>query len=243
MNYALILAGGTGQRMKTSGMPKQFLDVYGKPIIIYTLEAFEHNTYIDEIVIPCNEAWIEYMKGLVQRYNLKKVKHIIRGGADRMGSVNAGLNALPQEADERDVVIIHDGVRPLIQDEIICKNVEVAIEKGNAMTVRPNTETVVVTENRFAQWADFKKRDVTYTLTSPQSFRLRELREKMKEVEHLSNESEIPLLDVSLVYARSGEHINLVIESGNNLKITTPEDYYYLKAYLELQESKHILGV
>lgn len=111
------------------------------------------------------------------------------------------------------------------------------------MTVRANIETVVVTEDMSAKWDDFKDRTITYTLTAPQSFQATELLSVLKTVEDLNNDGEMPLLDVSLMYARLGKQVYMVVEEGNNLKITTPEDYYYLKSYFELQESKHILGV
>ena len=243
MNIALILAGGTGQRMKTSGMPKQFLEVYGKPIIIYTLEAFQQNEWIDEIVIPCNKGWIGYLRALVSRFQITKVKRIVEGGSDRTGSVLAGLRAMGGEPGEDDIVVIHDGVRPLIQQETIDKNIETARQYGNAMTVRANVETIVVTETTSAVWSDFKDRNIAYTLTSPQSFRAKELMEALEEAKGLENDALMPLLDASLVYARLGKEVHLVVEDGNNIKITTPEDYYYLKAQFELQESKHILGV
>ena len=243
MNYAIILAGGTGQRMRQSGMPKQFLDVYGKPIIVYTLETFQACEDVDEIIIPCNSDWLDHMQGLVKKYHLSKVKHVICGGADRMGSVWAGIREIEDTIMEDDVVVIHDGVRPLVEDAVIRENVKVAQTKGNAMTVRANIETVVVTENDVAVWEDFKDRNLTYTLTAPQSFRANELIQTLEEAQKMETENAIPLLDVSMAYARLGKQVHLVVEKGNNLKITTPEDYYYLKAYLELQESRHILGV
>ena len=91
MNYGLILAGGVGQRMRSSGMPKQFLEVFGKPIIIYTLEKFEWCKDIDEIIIVCNAAWIDYLNNLIKRYDMKKVKAIISGGKDRQDSVLNGI--------------------------------------------------------------------------------------------------------------------------------------------------------
>mgnify|MGYP002511473061 CR=1 FL=1 len=229
--------------MRQSGMPKQFLDVYGKPIIIYTLEAFQENALIDEIIIPCNASWMDYLRSLIDRYQITKVKHIVAGGKDRNDSIWAGLNTVAALLGEQDIIVIHDGVRPLIQQETIDKNIEIAKKHGNAMTVRANIETVVVTEEMSAKWDDFKNRNITYTLTAPQSFQAAELLSVLKEIEALKDDSEIPLLDVSLMYARLGKRVYMVIEEGNNLKITTPEDYYYLKSYFELRESKHILGV
>lgn len=243
MNYAIILAGGTGQRMNRSGMPKQFLELYGKPIIIYTLEVFQKNDSIDQIIIPCNGEWIDHLKQLVSKYQIHKVTHIVPGGTDRAHSVQVGLDVIADAVTDHDIIMIHDGVRPLIQQSTIQKNIETARRFGNAMTVHANIETVVVTEDDFAKWDDFKNRSMTYTLTAPQTFRARELFDTLSEASKLRKETSLPLLDVSMIYASLGKDVYLVKETGNNLKITTPEDYYYLKAYLESQESKHIWGV
>lgn len=244
MNYAIILAGGTGQRMKRSGMPKQFLEVYGKPIIVYTLEEFDKNEMIDRIVIPCNENWIDHMKLLINKYQIKKVCYIIPGGKDRSSSVSAGVNLIADMAGDLDLAVIHDGVRPLIQQETINKNIETASIYGNAVTVHANIETVVITETDSAQWDNFQNRNITYTLTAPQTFRIKEMKSMLEKAKNLrDDENSMPLLDTALIYAKFGKKLHLVFEKGNNLKITTPEDYYYLRAYLELQESKHILGV
>lgn len=243
MVSAIILAGGTGARMRTKGLPKQFLSLYGKPIIIYTLETFDQCEQVDEIIIPCNKDWIDHMKELVKKFNLRKVRAVISGGSDRTMSVVNGLRAVSAISDlkEDDIVLIHDGVRPLVKESTILENIKVAREKGNAMTVKRNIETVVVTEEQTAHIADFKNRDNTYTLTAPQSFRTKECLE-IYENALKDPDAKIPL-DTALLYGQLGREIHLVVEEGLNLKVTTPEDFYYLKSYLELQESINILGV
>ena len=241
MITAVILAGGAGVRMRSHGMPKQFLTLYGKPIICYTLEVFEQCGLVDQIIIPCNSGWISYMEDIVAKYHFRKVKKIVAGGKDRQGSVMEALKALEDPGPD-DIVLIHDGVRPLVERETILENIRVAREKGNAMTVKQNTETVVVTKTEAATMEDFKNRNITYTLTSPQTFRVQELLEAYRSVRDTCGEG-VPLLDASLMYAYLGKEVYLVKETGMNLKITTPEDFYYLRAYLELQENKEILGV
>ena len=238
---AIILAGGTGQRMKTNGLPKQFLSLFGKPIICFTIEKFENCPDVDQIVIPCNSEWIDHMRKLVDRFNFKKVIAVIPGGKDRQESVTKGLSVLDDPSDE-DIVLIHDGVRPLVMPEIISENIRVARENGNAMTVKQNIETVVVTEKDTADFEDFKNRDNTYVLTAPQTFRVNELLEVYNQCEGVEPNG-VPLLDASLMYAYLGKKVFLVKETGLNLKITTPEDFYYLRSYLELQENKNIFGV
>lgn len=241
MVTAIILAGGAGVRMRSRGLPKQFLALYGKPVICYTLDVFEQCQQIDQIIVPCKSDWINYMSDIIRKYNFHKVKKIVAGGTNRQESIMHALNVL-ENSEPNDIVLIHDGVRPLVSVETIMENIRVAQEKGNAMTVKQNTETVVVTQTEYAVIDDFKNRDITYTLTSPQTFRVQELIEVFQSTDY-GEKYDMPLLDASLLYAYLGKKVYLVKESGLNLKITTPEDFYYLRAYLELQENKEILGV
>lgn len=243
MNYALILAGGVGQRMRNSGMPKQFLEVYGKPIIIYTLQKFERCDDVDEVVISCNAVWMDHMKDLVKRYGIKKVKNnIIAGGKDRQDSVLNGIKQIVKiGGKDDDIVIIHDGVRPLIETAIISENVRVAKKYGSAMTVRPVIESVVITNDNTAKFQDFMKRDDTYSLTAPQTFKLKSIIDTYRDTKNV--DQPIPLLDTALAYTFLGNDVHLVKESNHNLKITTPEDYYILKAMLELEENKFVFGL
>lgn len=242
MNYGLILAGGTGQRMRTSGMPKQFLMVYGKPIIIYTIEKFVTCQDIDEIVVACNPQYIDYFNDLLSKYPMAKKISIISGGKDRQGSVQNGVDFIYNNGgSDKDVVVIHDGVRPLIERDVISENVRVAMKKGCAMTVKPVIESVVICNGDNAKFEDFKKRDDTYSLTSPQSFQLSVLVKAYKDVEGV--DAPIPLLDAALAYTYMGHEIPLIKEYNHNIKITTPEDYYILKALVELQENKNVFGL
>lgn len=242
MNYAIILAGGVGQRMRSSGMPKQFLEVFNKPIIIYTLEKFIECDDIDKIIIACNTGWKDHMTMLINKYNLKKIAAVVNGGKDRQSSIENGLKYIAtcsQNAD--DLVVIHDGVRPLIQSSIISENIRVAYKYGSAMTVRPVIESVVITGESEARFQDFKKRDDTYSLTSPQTFKIDLLKETYANTNNIN--SPFPLLDTALAYTYLGNTIHIVKENNQNIKITTPEDYYIFKAILELEENKYVFGL
>lgn len=242
MNYGLILAGGTGQRMRSSGMPKQFLMVYGKPIIIYTVEKFVACKDIDSIIIACNPQYTDYMKNLLATYPMAKKIEVISGGKNRQKSIQNGVGFIyDHNGDENDIVVVHDGVRPLIEENIISENIRVAQKKGSAMTVKPAIESVIITSKEQASFSDFKKRDDTYSLTSPQTFKLSVLLKAYQDVEGM--ESPIPLLDAALAYTYVGNEIPLVKEYNHNIKITTPEDYYILKALVELQENKNVFGL
>lgn len=243
MNYAIILAAGVGQRMRNGGLPKQFLKLMGKPIVVYTLEKFEQCNAIDKVVIVCHGGYIDYMQQLMDLYQIKKVAKIIVGGNDRQNSLKRGLDEIALlGAEDEDIVVIHDGVRPLVSQTTLNENIRVAKQHGCAITVHPVTETVVITETEEAKMEDFKKRADTYSMTAPQSFQLKIIKEAYKKIDSMK-QGEIPLLDAAMVYAQTGGEVHLVKEQGANIKITTPEDFYFLKAILELEENKYIFGL
>lgn len=243
MNYAIILAAGVGQRMRNGGLPKQFLKLMGKPIVIYTLEKFEQCDEIDKVIVVCHGSYTDYMQNLLNLYQIKKVEKIIVGGSDRQSSLQRGLDEIiALGGSDEDIVVIHDGVRPLVSPTIIHENIRVAKQYGCAITVHPVTETVVITENEDAQMENFKKRADTYSMTAPQTFQLGKITEAYKKTNNMEQD-EMPLLDAAMVYAKLGGDVHLVKEQGANIKITTPEDYYFLKAMLELEENKYVFGL
>lgn len=243
MNHALILAAGVGQRMRNGGLPKQFLKLNDKPIVIYTLEKFEQNEDIDDIVIVCHGNYVEYMEKLVSVYQIRKATRIIVGGSDRQSSVKRGLETIVENGGlPDDIVVIHDGVRPLVTNNTIYENVRIANLTGCAITVHPVTESVVVTDKENIEIDDFKKRAATYSMTAPQSFRLGIISDLYTNLEE-NSKAGVPLLDAAMVYANAGGEVHMVKEQSPNIKITTPEDYYILKAILEMEEQKYIFGL
>ena len=146
-NIAVIFAGGSGVRMNTRAKPKQFLEMNGKPIIVHTLEYFQNNRDIAGIVIACIEQWMNYMGELAKKYHLEKIVKIVKGGSTGQESIYNGLCAVKELYPLDDVaVLVHDGVRPLITDDLITRNIETVWLYGSAITVTPVTETVVVSE-------------------------------------------------------------------------------------------------
>lgn len=243
MNYAIILAAGVGQRMRNGGLPKQFLQLMGKPIVVYTLEKFEQTDDIDKVIIVCHGSYVEQMQKLLNPYQLNKAEKIIVGGNNRQNSIQRGLDAIKQMGgQDNDIVVIHDGVRPLVNITTIQENIRVAKQFGCAVTVHPVTESVVITKSEVAELSDFKKRADTYSLTAPQSFQLGKIIDAYRKTEDI-DEGELPLLDAAMVYAKAGGEVHLVKEQGSNIKITTAEDFYFLKAILELEENKYIFGL
>lgn len=243
MNYAIILAAGVGQRMRNGGMPKQFLKLMGKPIIIYTLEKFEESKEIDQVIVVCHGGYVEHMQNIIQLHQISKADKVIVGGNDRQSSLKRGLETVLENGGcPEDVVVIHDGVRPLLNLSTIQENIRVARQYGCAVTVHPVTETVVITDTEEADIADFKKRTDTYSMTSPQTFQLGKITEAYEKTDRMEQMG-MPLLDAAMVYAKAGGEVHLVKEQGANIKITTPEDYYFLKAMLELEENKFVFGL
>lgn len=243
MNFAIVLAAGVGQRMRNGGLPKQFLKLMGKPIVAYTLEKFEESNEIDRIIVVCHGSYIEDMENILKLYQIEKASKVIVGGNDRQGSLQRGLTAVLDDGGEaEDIVVIHDGVRPLVDISTIHENIHIAMRYGCAVTVHPVTETVVVTDTDEAGITDFKKRTATYSMTAPQSFQLGRITEAYRKI-MTSEERDIPLLDAAMVYAQAGGEVHLVKEHGVNIKITTPEDFYFLKAVFELEENKYVFGL
>ena len=176
MNYALIFAGGTGQRMNTKNKPKQFLELNSKPIIIHTIEHFENHPMIDGIVVVCLKDWIPYMNTLLQKFCIKKVLSVVEGGDTGQHSIRNGLLALyeNESVPKNSIVLIHDGVRPLINESIITDNIECVKKNGNSVTVTPAIETIIsVTENN--EINEVMDRSVCRMARAPQCFILQDI--------------------------------------------------------------------
>lgn len=242
MNIAVIFAGGAGTRMNSRGKPKQFLEVNGKPIIIHTLEIFEENTNIDAIVIACIENAIEHMQQLAMKHNLKKIKKIVPGGDTGQMSIYHGLCAAQEVAGkyaDSAIVLIHDGVRPMIDGQVIDDNIESVRQFGSAVTAAASKETVVlVDEKGFIE--DATNRAVTRIAKAPQSFYLKEV----LEVERLAiKEGKKNVIDTCTLMHMYGKPIHVIEGSSENIKVTTPDDFYTLRALLQARENSQIYGL
>ena len=147
MNIAIIFAGGSGTRMKTHGLPKQFLKIEGKTIIVKTLENFEINKQIDKIYIACKEDWIDYLREEIEQSGIRKVAKIVKGGESGQESIFNALYAAYEENPKDSIVLIHDGVRPFISQELINQNIEDVKKYGTSITVTPCFETAIQSSN------------------------------------------------------------------------------------------------
>lgn len=238
MTTALIFAGGTGKRMNSRSKPKQFLEMHGKPIIIYTLEHFEYHDEIDTIVVVCIENWIEELKGLLKRYGITKVKTIIPGGATGHDSIYSGLRVMKEFSAERDIVLIHDGVRPLINAELITQNIEAVKKYGSAITSEAARESVVCSEDG-ENISQVPPRAQIYTAKAPQSFYYGEILSLYER----AHEDGIKSIDSSHLCSIYHEPMHLVKSTKNNIKITEPADFYIYRALYEALEGQQVFGI
>lgn len=237
MNIAVIFAGGTGTRMKSRTVPKQFLKLHGKEIIIYTIQIFENNLNIDKIVVVCVEGWIDYLKNRLKEYNIHKVCGIVSGGNSGQESIYIGLDyAKKFIKNDDDIVLIHDGVRPLINDEIINKNIESVIHNGSAITVNSSIETILQSKNGI-KINEVYKRDQCYVARAPQSFYFKDIYELHMRAR---NENREDFIDSASMFKFYGKELYAVEGPRENIKITTPMDYYLFRAIIEAKENSQI---
>ena len=136
MNIALILAGGTDSRFKMD-IPKQFVNVNNRPIIVYTLEAFQNHPEIDEIIVTCLDGWQEMVRAYGKQFNISKLKNIISGGRDAQESTYKGLQQIKSKMDKGDIVVVHDAIRPMVTEEIISKSIDMCRKKGMGVAATP----------------------------------------------------------------------------------------------------------
>lgn len=239
MNIAMIFAGGTGKRMQTTAVPKQFLELYNKPIIIYTLEKFENCDSVDGIVISCLESWIPKLRKMLQRYHITKVAGIVPGGATGQESIYNGLKKVKELYPENDtVVLIHDGVRPLIDSETINANIESVIKNGNAITVTSAIETIVQ-ENNDHHIEKIIDRKECQLARAPQSFYLKDI---LDAHEKAVSEDQHNFIDSATMMKHYGHDLYTVSGPVNNIKITSPIDFYIFKALLDAENSMQAMG-
>ena len=237
MNVAVIFAGGTGQRMNTKTTPKQFLKLHGKEIIIYTLECFEHHPEIDKIVVVCLEPWIPKLRKLLERNGIEKVTSIVPGGESGQGSIRNGIYEAARLFPEDSIVLIHDGVRPLLDDETITSCIACVREHGSAITVVPATETIVQEEN--GKIYNMIDRHSCRIARAPQCFYLGEIKRAHERAQADGRED---FIDSAYLMSNYGHDLYVVEGGSENIKITTPPDFYIFRAITDARESSQILG-
>lgn len=237
MNIAIIFAGGTGTRMKTKDKPKQFLAVHGKPIIVHTLDVFQKHQEIDGIIVSCIGEWIPYMEELAYYYRLDKIKAIVQGGDTGQLSIYNGL----KEAEkiyglDQHIVLIHDGVRPLITDELITRNIETVKKCGSSITCSSAQETFVIL-NEEKEVSQIPQRDLSKCAKAPQCFYLKDLLEKheLALADGYNN-----MIDSCTLMRHYGMKLAVTECGTDNIKITTPNDFYIFRALYDARENQQL---
>lgn len=223
--------------MNTKSRPKQFLEFRGKPIIIYTLELFDNHPEIDGIVIACLDEWIPYLQKMIRKFEINKVQAIVPGGETGQDSIRAGLEAAESFGRNDSIVLIHDGVRPLITEQTITDNIESVQKFGSSITCIPATETFIV--SRKDGGLDIPTRGDSHIARAPQSFRLGDI---LSAHRRAVDEGRHDFIDSCSMMSHYGYKLHTIEGPIENIKITTPTDYFIFKAMIDVHENQQIFG-
>lgn len=232
MNIALIIAGGSGNRMHQD-IPKQFLTVNEKPVIVYTLEAFQRHKEIDVIAVVCIQGWEKILQAYANQFNITKLQHIVAGGSCGQESIRNGVLTLEKLYSDEDIVLIHDAIRPLVSDEIITDCIIKTKEYGSAIAAIPCAEAMLITDDQMKSKEIFFRDNLKRTQT-PQGFPLK----KLCDMHRLALERGIANSVASCtLMIELGETVYFSKGSEKNIKLTTVEDIDIFKALLLAKRS------
>ncbi|MDD3138677.1 MAG: IspD/TarI family cytidylyltransferase [Lachnospiraceae bacterium] len=233
MNIAMLIAGGSGQRMKQD-IPKQFINVNDRPVIVYTLEAFQRHPNIDAIAVVCLEGWEEILKAYAKQFNITKLKWIFPGGENGQTSLKNGIMGLREVANEEDMVLIHDAIRPMVSPEIISDNISCCMQHGSAITVIPCAEAMLMTGDRESSGKAVPRDQLARTQT-PQAFYLKKLVWAHEEAAARGIKNSIATCTLMI---ELGEKVYFSTGSEKNLKLTTTDDIEIFKALLHSKKDE-----
>lgn len=237
MNIGVIFAGGVGARIHSKDKPKQFLEMYNKPIIIHTLEHFDKHPMIDAIVVVCVKEWITYLNNLITKFRIEKVKKVVAGGSTGQLSIYNGLCAAKEIASDKAIVLIHDGVRPLINETVITNNIKSVEKYGSSITTAVVKETILVVDEITSRIDYVPERKNSRIAKAPQSFWLDEI---LNAHNKALSDGESDYIDSCTMMQSYGYDLHLIDGPSENIKITTPEDFYIMRAMLEAKENAQI---
>lgn len=232
MNIALIIAGGVGNRMGQD-IPKQFLNVNDKPVIVYTMERFQNNENIDVIAVVCIDGWQVMLQAYANQFGIAKLKHIIPGGINGQSSIRNGIEELCKFYNEDDIVLIHDAIRPMVSEKIITECIDTVKEKGSAIVTIPCQEAMLETQDGVTTNKSYPRDNLKRTQT-PQGFYLGDIASAHKEAleKGITNSVASCTLMVEL-----GKTIYFSPGSEKNIKLTTVDDIEIFKALLAAEKS------
>lgn len=226
----MIIAGGIGARTQQD-IPKQFINVHNKPIIVYTLEAFQKHPNIDAIEVVCLQGWHDIVRAYALQFGITKLENIVNGGETGQDSIRNGLYDIAKRYhSDDDIVIIHDAIRPMVSADVISDNIRVCREYGNATAVIPCTSVMLKTENEFASENQIPRENLKITQT-PQSYYINELIEVHKEA---VKKDLLPSISSCALYVEMGKKVYLSVGSEKNIKITTAEDIEMFSALAQV---------
>lgn len=226
-NVALIIAGGSGNRMHQD-IPKQFLTVNEKPVIVYTLEVFEKHPEIDAIVVVCIEGWEQVLSAYAKQFGINKLKHIVLGGKNGQDSIRNGLFEIEKHYDDKDIVLIHDAIRPLVSAEIISDCIRVTKKYGNATAVIPCAEAMLQTEDAIVSTGSYPRQNLKRTQT-PQAFYIGDICDLHRRALSAGITNSVASCTLKI---EMGEQVYFSSGSEKNIKLTTVEDIDIFKALL-----------
>jgi len=239
MNIAIIFAGGSGVRMG-AGIPKQFLEVNGKPIIIHTLKRFQKHPGIDKIIVSVLKDYVAYVNDLCQEYNITKIEDVIPGGETAQDSIYNALMRAKQSNPGDSIVLLHDGVRPFITSDVISRNIEGVEKNGNAITTTACYETILISrEGTHVDEVPYRKE--TFAAQAPQSFRLDDIIAAHDEIRKRPERYD-DMVDACTIMKTVGKEVHMVEGNRGNIKVTTPEDVYMYRALLQYRENEQAFG-
>lgn len=232
MNIAIIIAGGVGSRMGQD-LPKQFINVYDKPVLIYTLESFQKHPQVDAIELVCIDGWHEIVWAYAKQFNITKLKWIVSGGKTGQESIRNGVYGLEGKANPDDNIIIHDGIRPLVEPSVLSDVISKCSQYGNAVTSMPYNEQIfVINEDDETTTNKYIPRETLRRVSTPQAYRFDLLDEKY----HEAYEKEIGIYGshyTNTMMVELGVTLHFAAGSDKNIKLTTKDDLEMFKAYLK----------
>lgn len=237
MNIALIIAGGSGARMHQD-IPKQFITVNERPVIVYTLEVFEQHPKIDAIAVVCIEGWESILRAYARQFNIIKLQYVVPGGKNGQDSIRNDVYELEKHFDKDDIVLIHDAIRPLVSAEIISDNIRVALEYGNAITVIPCAEAMMQTKDGVVSVGSYPRDRLKRTQT-PQAFRIGDICDLHRRALEAGITNSVASCTLKI---EMGEQVYFSVGSEKNIKLTTVEDIDIFKALLAARRSDWLKG-
>lgn len=230
MTTAIILAGGTGHRMGQD-IPKQFINIYDKPVLLYTLEGFQNHPMVDAIEVVCLEGWHDVVRAYAHQFNITKLRWVITGGDTGQESIRNGVYNLEGVCTEDDIVIIHDGIRPLVDQSVLTDVIQVCMAKGNGVTSMPYNEQIFIKDDEEST-IKYIPRETLRRVSTPQAYKFGKLiwayREAFAKGIGIYGSSYTNTMFVEL-----GERLYFAAGSDKNIKLTTKDDLELFKAYLK----------